>query len=112
MANYLNPADTDKSSKPAPAIPVVLPDGPPPGCVPTGGYSPVKPPDIPLPIPPPFQTSREYTQVHSPEPGLDERPVIPDIDLYGHDSEDDVVSSAMSEALTTPPNRNRHLHAA
>jgi hypothetical protein len=36
---------------------------------------------------------------------LDERPVIPDINLYGHDSEDDVVSSAISsvDTLTTPP---------
>ena len=48
--------------------------------------------------------------LQSPGSGLDEHPVIPDINLYGHDSEDDVVSSAISsvDTLTTPPPNHTH----
>lgn len=97
MANYLNPIDSDKTSEPAPGE----------GFVSTGGYSPAKSSDAALPIPPPFVMSREYYQMdpQTPGSGLDERPVIPDMNLYRRDLEDDVVSSAMSsvDTLTTPP---------
>jgi hypothetical protein len=101
VADYLNSADADRSFEPA-TISIVLPDGQlPPGFVASGEYSPAKSEDAALPIPPPFPMSEGYFQ----KTGLDERPVIPDTSLYGHDSEDDVVSSAMSslDTLTTPP---------
>jgi hypothetical protein len=84
VVDYVNPADTDRSFEPDPTSP-----------------------DVALPIPPPFPMSEEYHQMR-PQSGLDDRPVIPDTSFYGQDSEDDIVSSAMSSVstLTTPPTRH------
>jgi hypothetical protein len=111
VADYLKSSDADRSSEAASTrtIPVTVSDDQlPQGFVPTEGYSPAKS-DAALPIPPPFPMSGEYRTMYNQvsESGLDERPVIPDINLYGHDSEDDIVSSV--DTLTTPPpNRTRY----